>query len=41
MIKSGDPNPHDFIYPSLYYYVNALIYLVYYSFGRLFGRSRA
>ena len=37
MIKSGDPNPHDFIYPSLYYYVNALIYLVYYSFGRLFG----
>ena len=37
MIKSGDPNPHDFIYPSLYYYVNALIYLVYYGFGRLFG----
>jgi len=37
MIKSSDPNPHDFIYPSLYYYVNALIYLVYYGFGRLFG----
>ena len=37
MIKSGDPNPHDFIYPSLYYYVNALIYLLYYGFGRLFG----
>ena len=37
MIKSGDPNPHDFIYPSLYYYVNALIYLVIYGVGRLFG----
>ena len=37
MIKSGDPNPHDFIYPSLYYYVNALIYLLVYGVGRLFG----
>ena len=37
MIKSGDPNPHDFIYPSLYYYVNALIYLLIYGVGRLSG----
>ena len=41
MIKSGDPNPHDFIYPSLYYYVNALIYLLYYGFGRLFGAFKS
>ena len=37
MIKAGDPNPHDFIYPSLYYYVNALAYLMVYGVGRLFG----
>jgi len=37
MIKSSDPNPHDFIYPSLYYYVNALAYLLFYGAGRLFG----
>lgn len=37
MVKTGDPNPHDFIYPSLYYYINAFGYLVYYGIGRLFG----
>jgi len=37
MVKTGDPNPHDFIYPSLYYYINALIYLVYYAVGRVLG----
>jgi len=37
MIKSGDPNPHDFIYPSFYYYLNAFAYLAYYAIGRLFG----
>jgi 4-amino-4-deoxy-L-arabinose transferase-like glycosyltransferase len=37
MIKSGDPNPHDFIYPSLYYYLNAFAYLLYYEAGRLLG----
>ena len=37
MVKTGDPNPHDFIYPSLYYYLNALIYLVIY--GRQARRS--
>ena len=35
MVKTGDPNPHDFIYPSLYYYINAAIYLAYYAVGRL------
>lgn len=37
MVKTGDPNPHDFVYPSLYYYLNALIYLIYYGLGRLAG----
>ena len=37
MLKSGDPNPHDFIYPSLYFYQNALAYLIYYGAGRLTG----
>jgi 4-amino-4-deoxy-L-arabinose transferase-like glycosyltransferase len=37
MLKTADPNPHDFIYPSFYYYLNALAYLVYYGVGRLFG----
>ncbi len=37
MVKTADPNPHDFIYPSLYYYLNAAIYLVYFAVGRLLG----
>jgi len=37
MIKTGDLNPHDFIYPSLLYYIDALAYLVYYGIGRLSG----
>ena len=37
MLKAGDPNPHDFIYPSFYYYLNALAYLIYYEAGRLLG----
>ena len=37
MIKSGDPNPHDFTYSSFYYYLNAFAYLVYYGAGRLLG----
>ncbi len=37
MVKTGDPNPHDFIYPSLYYYINAAIYLAYYAAGRAAG----
>ena len=37
MLKAGDPNPHDFIYPSFYYYLNAFAYLLFYGAGRLFG----
>jgi 4-amino-4-deoxy-L-arabinose transferase-like glycosyltransferase len=37
MIQTGDPNPHDFIYPSLMLYVDALAYLLYFGIGRLFG----
>ncbi len=37
MLKTADPNPHDFIYPSFYYYLNSLAYLIYYGAGRLVG----
>ncbi len=37
MLKTADPNPHDFIYPSFYYYLNSLAYLIFYGAGRLFG----
>ncbi|HEX9116409.1 MAG TPA: glycosyltransferase family 39 protein [Anaerolineae bacterium] len=37
MLKTADPNPHEFIYPSLYFYQTALAYLVYYGAGRLLG----
>ena len=28
MIRNGDPNPHFFVYPSLFYYLNALVFLL-------------
>ena len=37
IVKTGNLNPHNFSYPSLLVYVDALAYLVYYSIGRLFG----
>ncbi len=37
LFKSGDPNPHFFNYPSLFFYANALAYLPYYWLGWLGG----
>jgi 4-amino-4-deoxy-L-arabinose transferase-like glycosyltransferase len=37
IVKTGDLNPHNFIYPSLLLYVDALAYRVDYGIGRLFG----
>ena len=37
IVKTGDLNPHTFIYPSLLLYVNSLAYLVYFAIGRAFG----
>jgi 4-amino-4-deoxy-L-arabinose transferase-like glycosyltransferase len=36
-LKTGDLNPHEFIYPSFYFYQTLLEYLVYYGAGRLLG----
>jgi 4-amino-4-deoxy-L-arabinose transferase-like glycosyltransferase len=41
MIKTGDLNPHDFIYPSFYFYPNILAYLGFYGVGRLLGDFRS
>ena len=35
MVKTGDPNPHDFIYPSFYYFFDRAWLL-----AILLGRSR-
>jgi hypothetical protein len=37
MLKTGDPNPHDFNYPSAYLYLDAALTLVAYGAGRLIG----
>jgi 4-amino-4-deoxy-L-arabinose transferase-like glycosyltransferase len=37
MIQTGDLNPHDFIYPSFYFYPNVLAFQAYYGVGRLLG----
>ena len=37
MVKTGDPNPHDFIYPSFYYYSDTLGYWLYYWAGHVSG----
>jgi uncharacterized membrane protein len=36
-IKTGDLNPHWFHKPSVIIYLNALLYLPYYAFGKLSG----
>jgi 4-amino-4-deoxy-L-arabinose transferase-like glycosyltransferase len=38
MIKSGDPNPHFFSYPTLFYYLNALAYVPLYAAGAMTGK---
>jgi len=37
IFKTGDLNPHWFNYPSLFYYLNALMYITYYPMGKLAG----
>lgn len=37
IFKTGDLNPHYFLYPSLFFYINALAYTPYYLFGELTG----
>jgi hypothetical protein len=37
MLKQHDPNPHFFRYPSLFFYVNALVELVNYGVCRVLG----
>lgn len=37
IFKTGDPNPHFFHYPSLFFYINALAYVPYYLLGKLIG----
>lgn len=37
IFKTGDLNPHFFNYPSLFFYINALVYIPYYLFGKLMG----
>lgn len=41
VFRSGDLNPHFFVYPSLLYYVNDAAYHVYYRIGRFAGTLRA
>ncbi len=43
IFKTGDLNPHLFNYPSLFFYLNALIYVPFYLGGKLLGtfHSRA
>jgi len=36
-IGAGDPNPHNFIYPSLYKYLLFLSYGFYFAVGKIFG----
>ncbi|MCP4421016.1 MAG: glycosyltransferase family 39 protein [Chloroflexi bacterium] len=37
MFVTGDLNPHYFNYPSLFIYLNALLYIPYYGIGNLLG----
>ena len=37
IFKTGDLNPHFFNYPSLFLYINALVYKAYYLFGKFIG----
>jgi 4-amino-4-deoxy-L-arabinose transferase-like glycosyltransferase len=37
IFKTGDLNPHFFNYPSLFFYLNALVYVPYYLAGQLLG----
>ena len=37
MFTTGDLNPHTFLYPSLLFYINALVYIPYYLLGKLTG----
>ncbi|MDD2922437.1 MAG: glycosyltransferase family 39 protein [Anaerolineales bacterium] len=37
IFKSGDLNPHFFLYPSLFFYINAFAYIPYYLAGKLAG----
>jgi 4-amino-4-deoxy-L-arabinose transferase-like glycosyltransferase len=38
ILKTGDLNPHWWLYPSLMFYVNAIALLVYFVFGRVAGQ---
>lgn len=40
IFKTGDLNPHYFNYPSLFFYLHALAYVIYFAFGRLIGIFR-
>jgi hypothetical protein len=37
MVRTGDLNPHSFGYGSLFFYLNALAYGLYFVLGRLVG----
>lgn len=41
MVKTGDLNPHFFGYGSLFFYMNAIVYWVYYLLGRVAGLFRS
>ena len=41
IFKTGDLNPHFFNYPSLFFYLNALVYIPYYFAGSLMGAFRS
>ncbi len=41
MVKTGDLNPHFFGYGSLFFYMNAIVYWVYYRMGRAVGLFRS
>ncbi len=40
-IFKGDPNPHFFNYPSLFFYINAATYIPYYLYGKFTGAFHA
>jgi hypothetical protein len=37
IFKTGDLNPHFFQYPSVFYYINALVYIPYFLVGKILG----
>jgi len=41
IFERGDLNPHWFVYPTLFYYINALAYVPYYVVGSLLGAFHA